>query len=419
MRWSIASTGWRSAGTGRRVVILEPESEGHVHEWLDYLVRSAVADGAAGAEGVYFVVAPEMCARLAALVPVGARHRVQVVVLHDREARLCTDRRLAVSAFARWWVMRRYLRLSSATSAHFLSIDHLSLPLALGLGFGGAKISGILFRPSVHYGSLGPYRPNVEERARDFRKAVLYRLMLLNPALRRVLTLDPYFAEFAAGRYRQGTKVRALSDPLCPFTALSDADSALARTFPRDRVRFVLFGSLTRRKGIIELLAALLTLDPEQAAGAAVMLAGKVSAEIRPSVATYRNRIVSKQPNLWIHLEDRRLTGGEIDALIAECDVVLAPYQRFVGSSGVLLWAARAAKPVVTQDFGLIGRLVREHRLGLAIDATNPAALAQSMQAMIVDGPARHFDRHKAACFVQDRTPAMFAASVFASMGGS
>jgi len=398
-------------------VILETETEGHASEWLEHLVRSAV-DGMPR-ERFCFVVAAALRDRLAALVPPSERGRVRVDAMPEWERALCASRRLTLSAFAQWRAMRRHLRRTGAASAHFLMIDHLSLPLALGLGFGGATVSGILFRPSVHYRSLGPYRPAIAERMRDFRKSLLYRLMLLNPALGPILTPDPYFAEFAAGRYRHGDKVRAIVDPLGSPLRLTGPDQALARLYPHDRVRFLLFGSLTRRKGVVELLEALLMLAPTAAAQAAVIFAGKIGPDIRAAVTTHRHRLVLEQPNLWLHIEDRRLEPGELEGLIEGCDVVLAPYQRFVGSSGVLLRAARAGKPVVTQDFGLVGRQVKEHRLGVVTDASDPRALARSLEAMILKDPAHHVDRQRAAGFAAARAPSRFASTIFATLRGS
>jgi glycosyltransferase involved in cell wall biosynthesis len=117
-----------------------------------------------------------------------------------------------------------------------------------------------------------------------------------------------------------------------------------------------------------------------------------------------------------VHLEDRRLAIEEIAGLVERADVVLAPYKRFVGSSGVVLWAARAGRPLLTQDFGLVGRLVREHRLGLTADTSAPPALAAAIERMVHEGPVTFLDRAAAQSFIADRTPENFAASVFASM---
>ena len=47
------------------------------------------------------------------------------------------------------------------------------------------------------------------------------------------------------------------------------------------------------------------------------------------------------------------------------CDFVLTPYLSHYGSSNVLALAARAGRPVLSSDFDLIGRRVRERHLGI------------------------------------------------------
>jgi glycosyltransferase involved in cell wall biosynthesis len=394
----------------RRVLVVEPDAEGHSQEWLQHLIEFIVADPSGPAISIAAPAA--LCQALARSLPQGAAERVQLIALTPRETRLCTTRPLSVAAFARWWTMRRYLDQSGADSGFFLSLDLLALPLALGLGANGKKLSGILFRPSVHYRAFGSHNPSHGEKLRDLRKELFYRLMLRNPALSRVLSLDPFFATYAVRRYAHGHKVQALPDPTHPAVAAAASDDH--RLFPPGRIGFLLFGYLAERKGPLVVLEALELLPPAIAAKVAVLLAGRVDPAIRDRVEAGCRRLAGVHPDLRLRLEDRRLDQSELEALVLRSDVVLAPYQRFVGSSGVLLWAARAERPVLAQDYGLVGRLTREHRLGLAVDSSNPAALAAAIEQMVERGPQTFVDRSSARAFAASQTPDRFAAAVLA-----
>jgi glycosyltransferase involved in cell wall biosynthesis len=398
----------------RRLVILEPDIEGHPREWLQHLMRYTAS--ISGNHVVWLVVAQEVYRELTGCLSAVRDGQVRLLALSPLEARLCRHKRLIVSGFARWWTMRRYLRLVGAEAGHFLSLDLVSLPLALGFGAAGRRLGGILFRPSVHYPSLGSPRTRWQEWVRDVRKAILYRLMLLNKTLRVVLTLDPYFPAHAARHYWNGGKVAAVPDPAHPPVNTTAEESEAADRVPAQRTMFLLFGYLTERKGVLALLEALRMIPSNIAAQAAVVLAGKIDPAIRPEVEEMSRRLELEQPDLWLHLEDRWVSSGELDALIRRCDVVLAPYQRFVGSSGVLLWAARAGKPLLTQDFGLLGRLARDYRLGLAVDCSDPRVLADGIRRMVQHGVSEFIDRPAARDFVALRTPQNFAAMVFASL---
>ena len=396
------------------VLIFEPEAEGHTEEWLRHLIRYSTTT--APNPLLWIVVPPALYEGLVLELRDFKKDRVRLLSLTQAEADLCRHRWLPLCSFARWWIARRYVARTQATALHFLSLDLLSLPLALGLPFKARLISGVLFRPSSHYRLLGCYDPTLRERLRDRRKEFLYRLMLSRRSLRAALTIDPYFARYAARFYRQGKKIHALPDPVAQADSACAESIDLAAQLPRERVVFLLFGYLTERKGTLRLLDALCLLPGEIGSRAAVILAGKVDPAIRDAVQSKLNTLRSTRPTLLCHLEDRRLEVAEIEALVRRADVVLAPYQRFVGSSGVMLWAARLGKPLLTQDFGTLGALVRDHRLGVAVDCTKHFLLADTI-ADLVKRDARNFiDRAAAREFVADHAPDKFAESILTSV---
>jgi glycosyltransferase involved in cell wall biosynthesis len=394
----------------QKILVFEPDAEGHSLEWLEHLM-AFVAEKADGTE-ICVLAAAGLCEALARSIPANAADRIRLVPLSARERRLCTVRMLSLAAFARWWTMRRHMRLSGAQLGFFLMIDLLSLPLALGFGMGGRRVSGILFRPSVHYGALGPYAPSRGERLRDVRKALLYRLMLRNPALSRVLSLDPFFPAYARAHYPHGDKVHELPDPAHPAVELTALAGGPDDFVPPGKVGFLLFGYLAERKGPLAVLEALRRLAPTTARRVAVLFAGRVDPALRDRIGQICHELKTEQPDLWLRIDDRRLDRAELAALVRQSDVVLAPYQRFVGSSGVLLWAARAGRPVLAQEFGLVGRLTRDHGLGVAVDSSDPALLASEITRMVECGPATFIDRAAAERFAAAQTPERFASLV-------
>jgi hypothetical protein len=164
-------------------------------------------------------------------------------------------------------------------------------------------------------------------------------------------------------------------------------------------------------------LDALRLLPPAIASRAAVLFAGRIDPAIRTDIDSRCSALARDRPELWLRVEDRRLDRGELETLVARSDVVLAPYQRFVGSSGVLLWAARAGRPVLAQEFGLVGRLTRDHRLGAVADSSDPVQLAREIEHMIVRGPQSFIDLSSATTFAASRTPYRFASTVLSSLG--
>lgn len=397
------------------LLILEPDVRGHAREWIAHLIEGANAVAPEPLR-LSFAVPAGLAEEIDGSLPMPVRDRVVVIPLTPREAALCLHRRLWISGFARWRTMRRYLERTGATHGLFLALDHLSLPLALGLGANAKPLSGILFRPSVHYGEIGHYSPTPRERLRDLRKAVLYRLMLRNSALHAVFSLDPYFVTYARQHYPKAEKVINTPDPVYPAAEPTGTDSVLADTVPDGRRLFLMFGELTVRKGIFTLLGALERLSSEDASRIAVMVAGAVDPPIQAIVRAAVARLGRTRPELWLHLEDRRISTGEITALLRRSWVVLAPYDRFVGSSGILLWAAQARRPLLGQEYGLMGRLTHEFGLGTTTDTSDARALADSIVAIARNAVPETAATGTMATLCAAHTPGQFAGIV---LGGA
>ena len=390
----------------RHVLIFEPDARGHAEEWFGHIL-SFVREAKPPVR-VTFAVPRDLVDLLAPAAAALDDPPVAFLPLDETHCARCLRPPLVRAALARWRLMRDCLDATGADEGHFLCIDTLSLPLALELTMGGRRLSGILFRPSAHYRTLEPSRPTGLERLRDARKRLLYPRMLRNPELATVLSLDPYFATFAQRAYHDGGKVVALADPAARLREPSPGPSP----FPCGRTAFLLFGELTARKGVLQFLEACAQLDSDTARRAAVLIAGRVAPELRRQVARQLHTLRARRPELWIALDDRRLSSDELAVAIGASDVVVAPYQRFVGSSGVLVWAASALRPVITQNYGLLGRFVSDFGLGRAVDTTDPRAIAAALRDATKGTDGLGFDAVRARAFASCRDGAKFAAHV-------
>ena len=401
--------GPREAGQDGHLLIFEPDARGHAAEWVRHLLahlrRQAVASR------LTLAVPQALVGELGNHLPPS----VGLWPIEEQDLTRCLGRSPVVSAFARWRLMRRALRATGATHGLFLGIDHASLPLALGLPLAGRTVSGILFRPTPHYGRAGWGKATLRERVRDRCKDLLYDLMTRRRDVTRVYSLDPYFPDYAAKRYRGGHKVVPLGDPVFPIEEVTAADRKTADDLPPGRTTFLLFGEITERKGIFPLIDALLLLPREVTKRITVVIAGRIDPAIRRRVTASVEAVEMAHPDLQIVVIDRRLRFGEIAALVNRCHVVMAPYQRFVGSSGVLLWSAQMNRPVVGQAYGLVGELVHRFGLGLTVNAAEPQAIANAMVAAGTRGAGLAFDHRGAAAFLRTRQPQVFAATLLAA----
>jgi glycosyltransferase involved in cell wall biosynthesis len=117
--------------------------------------------------------------------------------------------------------------------------------------------------------------------------------------------------------------------------------------------------------------------------------------------------------NVQVVHRDGFVTDDEMHALFGCASLVLMPYQRHVGSSGVLVRAAAAGVPVLCQRYGMLGQLVEDRRLGLTVDTGSPEAIAAGLALFLDPAGAYPFDEHGARSFATLNTEDVMATTVF------
>lgn len=399
------------------VLVFEPEHGGHqpayvrmLAEWLSK--RELDRD-------VAFAVSGQLLDRLRSEDSLELQHLpgVTVTVIDPVAAQTCFRGPLYRRSFARMRLIRQIVGTSPVPHVVSLYLDSLQLSLALGQRPDArTTLSGILFRPSLHSIYSDSDEPTLSERIRDWRKRILYRLMLRNPALTRVLSLDPYFVHFAESAFDAHHKVVAIPDPVVRAPSVEGATigSDLLDAVEGQRTVFTLFGALTERKGVCQTLDAVARLPIATREGIRIVLAGQIDPAISAAVQSRgANLAAQREGGKCLRIIDRYLTTAELGWLVSQSSIILVPYQRFVGSSGVLAWAAAQRRPVIAQQYGLVGALVRDYRLGLAIDSSDPDRIADAIVHLADEGRRNDMAaRARWSDFLVGRTADAFAASV-------
>ena len=260
----------------------------------------------------------------------------------------------------------------------------------------GIGVSGILFRASIHR-SPSSFRGRL---AYVRKKAVLRKFMRV-PAVNKVFCLDP---SAVASINKLGNVPKAVFLP--------DGTLIEASSIERNRLRMkweasetdhvvLLFGAQSARKGTYQALKAFESLDRTWVLVVAGKATGAEEADIRSAIETAQ----SKGRIVW---DATFLPESEVTALFEACDVVLAAYPNHVGSSGILVRAASAGKPVLGSDAGLVGENIRQYGLGVAVDGTKSDELVLELQ-QLRDRPGAYFDGARAAAFARMNTPSDFA----------
>lgn len=214
-------------------------------------------------------------------------------------------------------------------------------------------------------------------------KTVIKELsMVWNPRVKYNLILNDNVSAKYLNRLYHTDKYRYLPDPFfLPETISKDIREEL--TIPKGKKVFLLFGTLSERKGTLDVLKSLTLLKKEELDKYHFIFAGRLTADISPVFYDNYNEIKN---NASITLIDHFCSYELINNLCYSCDVILATHKKTSLSSGVIGYAAHYRKPVIGSSKGLIGKLIRRYEIGYQISEITPANLCSAYSKTLISG---------------------------------
>jgi glycosyltransferase involved in cell wall biosynthesis len=283
------------------------------------------------------------------------------------------------------------IRLARAKHAVHMFSDELVPVLARARPRAPARISVLVFRKASHY----PLRFRSHLFAFELRREIGFDAWLAlwrqRPDAGAALLFDEY-AVSLAGRWPGAPVVWLPEAPV-------EVPEGIVPEDPRERRGIALTGALDWRKGVHSLADAI-ALAPT---GVRVTLAGRPVPGYEGTLAELVARM--RGVGADVDLRDRWLDGDEYLSVLAQAQVVAAPYPRHRGSSRLILEAAAVGTPVVADRYGLLGRQVREHRLGLVVDSEQPLELRRALDTLLAGdaGVDREALRRFAGRYTEER----------------
>jgi glycosyltransferase involved in cell wall biosynthesis len=404
----------------RRFLLFDLDYRGHHAGYIQHLVRYWSEQDLPGHLDV--LVSPTFMQRHADVVSLAAKSPRQTVrfvaITPDEEAALFDSSHLEYSfkgrivrAFQEWKLLRQYTATLGTTHCFLMYLDTLLLRLAVGSPL-PCHFSALYFRPILHYNTFADYTPAGRERIWQWRDRVCLSRLLQARQLHTLFCLDPFAVDYINRVYRT-TKVAHLADPVqvYPHTdPTPDSLRAQLKIEPQRQV-FLFFGAFSERKGAHQLLDAIRLLPVSACQQLCLLIAGPTDAQEKEFLETSIATISATLPIQIVH-QHRFVPDPEIQSYFQIADVVLAPYQRHIGMSAILVRAAAAQKPVLASNFGLMGEVVRHYRLGLAIDSTRPDEIAQGIGALL-ESSQEVGDRALMQQFAAQNVATQFATRVF------
>lgn len=313
-----------------------------------------------------------------------------------------------------WGLFCHYTKKLSAHHAVLMYLDTYRFPILLTSG-PSCSFSAIYFRPSFHYSKFNDQRLSWKKSISTIQEKWLFETLLKKPKLDKVFCLDPFVVD-EIKKTTRSADVIALPDPVeLELTSFNLKNMMSVREdlgVEEGRTLFLLFGLLDSRKGIFKLLESLHFLPSCHCEKICLALVGHLVPEEKILIENQINKLIDKTL-VQVVQKYEYIPEDNVQAYFHAADVVLAPYQRHVGMSGILIQAAAAQKPVLSSNYGLMGELVRRYSLGKAIDSTNPIDIASGLSSFLIDTNSNTYDIALMQEFAQSNSAVSFAKTLF------
>ena len=233
-------------------------------------------------------------------------------------------------------------------------------------------IEGLMMRGAYAY-PLTSYREKIYHRLNYWavKRSCWSRLHHLDP-----LVVE-YFRQRPSAFEQRLFQLPEATEPLCVTDRVKAAE---VLGVDPEQTLITCPGMVDERKGWHRLLYAFAQLRTPQMQ---LILLGKHSEQIRSLLKNEYAELVAAGA---IKTEDRFASNEEFDALFAVADLVCALYPRHIGSSSILIRAARAQKPILASNWGWNGWASREYDLAQTCDVSNDRELVDAMRVCLETG---------------------------------
>jgi glycosyltransferase involved in cell wall biosynthesis len=345
----------------KNILIFEPDESGHHSGYLFHLISNFLINDYS--YKLIVVVNPDFFKKHPQVIEKTLSGRVEWVSFTNLEYQ---EWKKPKSVFKRaneeWAMFCQYANTYKAVYGFFMYIDYLQLAI-LTQSPSPCPVSGILFRPTlVHYDSI-----LWKEKINFWRKNLLLRFFVKTKKLESLFSLDPFAAKYISENW-QTDKVEYLPDPVKIYpTITSVTDFKKSLGIEENRKVFLLFGFLDSRKGISDIMNAIVNLPRELSKKGCLLIIGNWEGNEK-KLFNEKMITIAQTSDFQIITNNKFIFEEEIQQYFEVSNYILALYQKHIGMSGIMVRSAAAQKPLLANDFGLMGKIVPENELGIVVN---------------------------------------------------
>jgi glycosyltransferase involved in cell wall biosynthesis len=246
------------------------------------------------------------------------------------------------------------------------------------------------------------------------RRMILFMVMTSNKKLKKVYILDDFVSKEMLKAYSIGnTGIEVIPDPL-PEDLSNIPKRRVRKKEDKKKITYLMFGAIRPQKGVAEALRAIDILPNAYKSKVQLRIIGKSNKSYEKKVSSLVVRLRDEEKVDSIIRKNKFISRKEMWNEFKESDIILMPYQRTEGSSGVLGISAMTETPVIGPSVGPIGRKIRNYDLGADVNTKSIPDLSEAIKKSIDSIPP--ISPSGATRYVEEHTPLKFVNRLLSMM---
>jgi glycosyltransferase involved in cell wall biosynthesis len=244
------------------------------------------------------------------------------------------------------------------------------------------KISAILFLPfraECEDGSTPQAR--MKRAARGWRKGMQVNWMLRNPNVETIFFINDHEGVRQYNE-RFGKRFAHLPDPIDVNVTVRMSVPELKHYYqvPADKRVFLIYGHLSPRKNVPNIVAAFGHLTREERSKICLLVCGEPEAAYEKTLLETVRGGEKDYPEVTFVKKYEFFGPQPTHEVCALADVILIPYINFFSSSNVIGLASKYNKPLIAPTLGVMSELVGRYGLGQRVNPYEPKSIAAAMR---------------------------------------
>lgn len=353
-------------------IIYDSAITGHHTEYINHLVNYVV--DSKSEDKYYFIVSAELKVKFPEIINKSKEYS-SIIWEFIPEARVKKIHGLSLAqrSFAELALVEEYAKKLAVKDVCLLYFNIFQIALIFKRT--SFNIKGILFLQFFRMA-----KDNWRSKLKYYRKYVTTKLCSYNSKITTVFILnDQTTVDYLNSEFKT-TKFRMLPDPIPVYNEEEGFDLYNYYNIPKNKKILLHPGAIDPRKGTYEIIEAVDFLQSKETNEYAILIVGKAKTEIETVIQEKFKTLKNKK--FIIVFDNTFVTSERLKSLFVQSYAVLMPYKNPEASSGILGHAAIANKCVLAPDSGLIGDIIKTHKLGVLINMPIAIDIAKGIERL-------------------------------------